>query len=130
MHRSQRFVGGRRVGALLLMTLYLPGCTKWKVQELAPQEVVATRQPGRMRVTRTDGARVVLEKPALRGDTLVGTTWHQSKPVDVQIPLSDVQVVAIRGVDGGATVGLIAGTILALLVAIGIGLANSDWGYE
>ena len=62
-----------RAAIMLLMTVYGTACQSWHTERLAPDAVLATRQPAQLRVTRADGSRIVIEQPALVGDTLVGS---------------------------------------------------------
>jgi hypothetical protein len=55
----------------LLLTAYGTACRSWHTERVAPDALLATRQPAEVRVTRTDGSRIVMEQPALVGDTLV-----------------------------------------------------------
>jgi hypothetical protein len=54
----------------LALSGLLAGCTQWQVQSVPPQQLVATRHPGRIRVTRPDSTKVVLTDPVIVGDTL------------------------------------------------------------
>jgi hypothetical protein len=56
---------------VLLLLPAVTACMMWRPAELArigPQD-----GPERVRVTRADSSRVVLEYPALRGDSITGT---------------------------------------------------------
>ena len=55
----------------------VPGCTVWRVESAAPQEVVA-RHPHRVKVQRKTGGDVVLQSPEIRRDSLV--EGHSSGP--------------------------------------------------
>ena len=93
----------RRFIACILLPCYLVACTSWKTQEASPQQVLADDQPDKVRVTLTDGSQVVLEEPAVSGDTLSGL--DDSTPV--HIPLADVADVEVRKTDIIPTVALV-----------------------
>jgi hypothetical protein len=59
-------------GTLLLVTLYGTGCQAWHTEGIAPESLLATREPTSVRVTRTDGSRIVLDAPVLRPAKLEG----------------------------------------------------------
>ena len=108
----------RRLTCCLLLPVYLAGCSSWYVQEVSPQQLIAEEQPGKIRVTRTDGSQVVLEQPRVSGDTLMGCqiieVQGQQRCPRVSIPLSDVTDVAIPKTDAGKTAGRIVGTWLVV----------------
>ena len=76
----------RRAIAGVLLPMYLTGCMTWKTQEVSPQQVIAEQQPGKMRVTLTNGRQLVLSQPGVSGDTLSGRVARDS----VDIALADV----------------------------------------
>jgi len=128
MSACSRSLRRRRAGTLLLMTLSGTACQAWHTERVAPQTVLATRQPAKLRVTRTDGSQIVLQHPVLRGDTLVGTrpgrqevrvAYTEAEQVgrEVRIPLTEVRQTATRGFSVGRTVGLLVGVAAAVLAA-------------
>jgi hypothetical protein len=101
----------RCTATLLLVTLQGTACQAWHTEDVAPQEVLATQQPTRLRVTRTDGKQFVLQHPVLRGDTLEGS-WQlggYGTPAPMRIALTDVRQVATRGFSSDRTVVLVIG---------------------
>jgi hypothetical protein len=92
--------------------------------------VVASRQLTTLRVTRIDGSHVVLERPALQGDTLLGDTLPEdfrpdtSALRDVRILLTEVRQVATRNFSPNRTVGLGLGLAAAYGVFVAIFLAT------
>ena len=121
---ERHFFTLRRLTCCLLLPVYLAGCSSWYVQEVSPQQLVTEEQPGKIRVTLTDGSQVVLEQPRVSGDTLMGNAPKvapSGKVVvsqQVNIPLSDVADVAIQRTDAGKTTGLILGTLLVVGAAV------------
>ena len=113
-----------RAAVMLIMTLHGAACQSWHNERLAPDAVLATRQPAQLRVTRADGSRIVIEQPALVGDTLVGSGRGHHRREEERVALADVREVATRRFDAGETIGLAAvvgaglyGAFLALFLA-------------
>lgn len=71
----------RRGIVLTLLVTYLAGCTSW-------QAVGGVGGAARVRVTRLSGEQIELERPTLRGDTIVAGS--------VAIPRSEVELVEAR----------------------------------
>src|SRR2546427_6672165 len=78
------------------------------LSRLAPDAVLAIRQPAQLRVTRADGSRIVIEEPALVRDTLVGSGRGPHWREEERVALADVREVATRRFDAGETIGLAA----------------------
>lgn len=112
----------RRWAALLSLTCYLPACTGWKTQQAAPQDVIATRHPQAIKVTRSDGTQIEIANPEMKADSLVGVRAG-SAPGDsvrarVAIALPDISQVAVRQTDAARTVALAAGVGLAVILVV------------
>jgi hypothetical protein len=115
-----RSIRSRRLGLLLAATL-LPGCHSWRTSDVPPAETLS-RRPEQVRVTRSDGTRLVLRYPRLAGDTLVGVGRASSSETSVAVSLSDVRTIEVHRFDVGETVGLVAGIgATAILVAAAAG---------
>ena len=110
------------------MILYGTACQAWHVERLAPESLLATRQPAKLRVTRTDGSQIVLAHPVLRQDTLSGTGPGSGQRQDLRIPLTDVQQVATRRFSAGRTVGLGLGVAASLFAALLVAVVISCSG--
>ena len=81
---------------LLLLLIYLAGCTSWQVpQQVAPAQLIANRHPSAVRVTRTDQSLFVLRHPTIVGDTLLGTLDSAWATGERRIALSDVQKIEV-----------------------------------
>ena len=102
------------LGALLLV-----GCTRWRVQDVVPGELVATRHPDRVRITRVDRSRIELRQPRLVGDTIYDGRSHRGERPRVLV--ADVEEVAVRKLDPLGTAAVMLGTAaLGAVVAIGL----------
>ena len=110
-----------RFGRLVLLTASLTACTKWQVQAVSPQQLLAEGQPAQVRITRADQTAIVLHHPELVGDTLYGIARDGAGPAEPRqgVPLSDVAQVAIRKKDPLATDLLVFGSAA---VAAGVGV--------
>ncbi len=90
------------VGFLLATTL--AGCYKWATPPgTVDQALSAGRLPDRVRVTMADSTTVVLHRPAVSGDTLIGrTSLREVQPRHIPrhliIHLEQREEAVVRGV--------------------------------
>lgn len=111
------FCRGRRAAiAALLLLVYLPACTSWRVGTPTPSAFVEREHPQRARVTRTDGTQVMVNEPTVAGDTLVGTLANHDA-TRVTIPLAEVQSVAVRKFSTGKTLLVVGGVLGVVVIA-------------
>ena len=124
MRQPVRSWYSRRAGVtgLVLAAWCSSACTHWKVQSAFPEQVVS-RHPQRVRVTRKDGSRIVLRRPAIVGDTVYGAPRDGRTAAGSPHPavaLTDVSEVAVRRVNVAQTTTLALGTLaLAAFAAFG-----------
>ena len=106
----------RRPIVCTLLLCYLAACTSWHVEEgVSPMQLISTKQPHVVRLTRADGSRIVLDEPRIvAGDSLAGTHYK----VASSVALSDVTQVATPKFGAGKTIGLFLG-----LSAVAVGIA-------
>jgi hypothetical protein len=99
-------------GAVLLLTLALPACSKWQVEQASPEVLLTSDAPGTIRVERDDDTVVELVQAKVRDDTLSGLVPGSAAPGaplrQVAIPLSDVRRVASKRGDLRRTLGAMA----------------------
>ena len=113
----------RRLAVTLLITVLCgQACQAWHTERSAPESLLGTRQPTKLRVPRTDGTQIILERPLLRGDTLSGSRPRWTGQDEVRIPLADVRQVATRGFSAGRTIGLGVGVAALAYVGFVIGV--------
>src|SRR2546429_6088028 len=64
----------RRPIAGTLLLCYLAACTSWHVEkEVSPLQLISTKHPGVVRLTRADGSPMVLDQPRIAvGDSVAG----------------------------------------------------------
>ena len=70
---STRTPLARRVIVALLMVL-LTACQTWRPTPVSPQALIPVEQPSSVRATLRSGARVTLENPIMRNDSIFGVT--------------------------------------------------------
>ena len=128
MYLSTRVLRRPCVATLLLLILTGSGCQAWRVEPVRPESLLATRNLSFVRVTRSDGSKVVLEDPALRPDTLSGIASSQGADVEMSIPLADVRQVETRHFSAGRTVGLGVGLVAAAFATILVAFITSCSG--
>jgi hypothetical protein len=109
----------------------LAACATWKVQESAPEQVIAEQSPGSVNVTKTDGGRLTVWDPRVVGDSLVGFTEPEGfvqaagKPrpdkVPVSVHLGEIEHLAVLKTNSAVfAVGIvIIGAVLIALSVIG-----------
>ena len=92
----------RRVIVALLMVL-LTACQTWRPTPVSPQALIPVEQPSSVRATLRSGARLTLENPTMRNDSIFGVT--------------DAGVVGVASQD----LGLLEVQRLSILRSIGLG---------
>ncbi len=115
----------RRPIAGVLLLCFLAACTSWHVEkEVSPLQLISTKHPRAVRLTRADGSRIVLEQPRIAaGDTLAGV----HKGVLSGVAARDVTQVATPRLSAGKTIGLFLGlSVVAVGTAVIACLSSSD----
>lgn len=115
-----------RAATLLVLTCLLPACTAWHLKSAPPQEVIAAKQPVKVRIVRQDRSRVELSQPKVEADSIVGTNWDVkpgSPPSRAAIALADVRTIEVRETDTRRTIAAVGfvGTIITFIVAFSSG---------
>jgi hypothetical protein len=86
MHRTTR------AAFVLLCPIALVGCRTWQPVEAAPSLAIAEARPEAVRLVRGDGTRVMVSRPLVRADSIVGYDGFDV----VGAPLSDVHSVELQ----------------------------------
>jgi hypothetical protein len=109
----------RRAIAVFVM-VSLTGCSTWRpISKEQLPSTITKREPGRIRLTRTDSV-LDMRHPTLRGDTLFGFTKTPTGRTAVAVPLSNVESGAVRQ-GNGKTATIVAVTALFVsLMAINL----------
>lgn len=137
----------RSLCATLLLSAHLIGCTEWHVAETSPQALVDAKRPAGVRVTLRDdvmvdtvhsslpgdpplgghpgpstelaGAEIVVGRPSIIGDSLVGQIRGRSSSIAV----ADIATVATPRASAVKTLMLVGG--IGLLIAAVTALGNA-----
>jgi hypothetical protein len=119
----------RTLSVLVSLSWLVSGCTSWKTQEVAPATYIQSNRPEKIRITLQDSTRLVVQGPAVVGDSIVGTVEHVSARHAVAV--SDVLSYEARRPSTSKTVGLVAGvaagTFLFFGTLVAIGLATGGY---
>jgi hypothetical protein len=94
------------LGALHVGTT-LTACTSWRVQRVSPEQLLKNERPRAVRVYRADRSSVILNRPQLVTDSLLGTIRGQRTGV----PLAGITQIAVRRGNALKTTGLILGIL-------------------
>ena len=103
-------IGFRQLACTSLSAIVLVGCTSWRVQNVSPMSFVAETKPGKIRIQREDGSRMVLSRPALVGDSIRGPQGA--------VAVADVSAIAVRKFDVLKTLGLTLGLGIGVTVVV------------
>jgi hypothetical protein len=95
----------------IVLACYLSGCITWHAQSAPPGDVIADQRPARILVTPDTGAGTKLERPTVRGDSLIG--WEPNAKRYVGMPMSQVKTIGVPKHDPVKTLGLTLGVVVA-----------------
>jgi hypothetical protein len=132
-----RFPLGRICGAGTFIpaaaVVSLSGCMSWRSEALSPAQLIATKNPPVVRVTRTDSSKVILREPQVAGDTLYGrpqSSLNDSLGDRTGIPLAGIHSIATHQSDPTKNTLLFAGigvvTLGALCAADALGCGPEE----
>jgi hypothetical protein len=83
------------------------------MQKVSPQEAIIGAKLYQVRLTRPDSSELVILRPRIVGDSLIGEDPNprdpKRSPERVALPLSEVQSVALRRADATRTTLLVLG---------------------
>jgi len=65
-------LGRFRPAAAVLLFLHLSACTSWQPTYVSPSQLIPRERPTSVRATLSGGARVTLEFPIMRNDSILG----------------------------------------------------------
>lgn len=100
----------------VLMVFSLSGCyslgTAWKAQPFVPDQFVVAKQTRRIRITTTAGKQLVLDRPRVRNDSIVGRGSDGVTGVLVQ-DVRRIETGTSKAVEGvGRTIGMLVAGVL------------------
>jgi hypothetical protein len=95
---------------------------------VSPLQLISTKHPGAVRLTRADGSRMVLQQPRIAaGDTLTGI--HNT--VLSRVAVSDVTEVATPKFSAGKTIGVFVGlSVVVVGIAVIACLSGPGCAYQ
>ena len=105
-----------RFSLLLSLLLVAQGCTSWKQRPLTAGVTPAFSTERPVRITLSDRSEIVLERPRIEGDSLIGDVGNP--PQRVAVALRDVQRIDERSVSLARTGGLVVGTGAVLFTVL------------
>ena len=114
----------RHLALVLPLVAALGACSTWSRRSV-PTLAHERFRTGPVRVTRTDGSVVVLDRVTLGVDSVIGRA-HARPHARVAIPASDVRGVEGRRVDPLATSGLVVLSLGALVAVWAAFLVHTD----
>lgn len=119
MRWRKRSPTGRQLAALAQLALFLPACTSWRVEPVAPADLIATK-PYLVRLTLPDSSRLTLTDPVIRGDTLYGYRENADPRAGRPdaVPVAQVREVAVRRPDPTKTTLFGVGVLVAAFSAL------------
>jgi hypothetical protein len=115
-------MSSRQLSLVLAILVTLNGCTSWRAESVAPAQLVSQRHPKQVRARRSDGQKVILRQPLVRGDSLLGLAGRDT----TGLALNEVDSLEIKRVDGGKTAALVIFTA-GVLFAVSYVVASSAY---
>ena len=127
----------RRVTSVLLLIVPLHACSSWRPITASPTQLIVEGQPRRVRVTDSSGSRQTIERPIVRGDSIVNSVGEEctasSMPGEPRrcdgertaTSLNDVELVEVERPSMPKTLGAILLGSVALIV--GAFAASGGW---
>ena len=100
----------RRLVAVVVLPIFLYGCTTWEVQTVAPAQSIA-EAPDKVRVTLTNGSEQVLENPQMVNDTLLSGEQNATTSL---YPLSSIEHLAFKKTKLLATIMTVVGAVVVV----------------
>jgi len=119
-----------RLAVTLTLTTQLTACTKWQLQDMAPEQLLTTTNFDQVIVTRTDGKWLFLQDLRVANDTLFGTEFYSPREnlVPRSVPLSQIQYIQTKQGDGLNT-SLVILLPIALIATVALSVASMCGGY-
>ena len=82
MYLSPRSTPCRRATVLPLIAACGSGCHEWRTVPRVPAPITENLRASPLRITRKDGSQVIVDQPAMRGDTLLGRIRRDQPSAD------------------------------------------------
>ena len=105
----------------LLMGLLLTACHSWRPTAISPQALIPVEQPSSVRVTLRSGARVTLENPTMRNDSIFGVTDAGVATLAGQgVASEDIGLLEVRRTSVLRSIGLGYLVLVGVLTAVAV----------
>jgi hypothetical protein len=126
----------RRVLVPVMAVSVLSACSTWKVQDMAPSQVVAEKEPGQVLLTMLDGGQILLADPTVSEGEIVGHpvrnpggNYRVIRSDTLRVPTDSVARIGILETDALATgagvmIGLVAAGFVVGTIFLIRGLEN------
>jgi hypothetical protein len=102
---------------LLLGIVLTAACSSWQQRRITQGEIPVVTSGRPVRVTRADGSTVVLERPQIVADSLVGVLETTNRRA--AISLGDIRRLEEKRVSAQRTAGLTIGILAGVLIVVG-----------
>lgn len=109
---------------LLLLPFVLSACASWHLQSVTPDSVFAQR-PKTVRLAFNDNRKLIVDRPILQNDTIIGRTRVYSEYSETRIPLNQVQGIETMQNDRRGTLFLAGALALVFGLAIKVIVDNN-----
>jgi hypothetical protein len=125
----------RRVLVPVMAVSLLSACHTWKVQELTPSQVVAEKQPGRIRLTTLDGDKIQIGDPTVSNGEIVGHPVRRNaggyyravRSETLRLATDSVARIEVREINGPVTaIAVLFGLVVVGVVAFAVAMSNWD----
>ena len=119
---SRRTPLARRVIAAVLLVL-ITACQTWRPTFVSPQELIPVERPSSVRATLRSGAKVILDDPTVRNDSIFGVTdgGERVGVASLDLGLFEVRRFSILRSIGLGYVSLAGAYIVALVIGCSLG---------
>lgn len=123
----------RSVVIPVALAAFMSGCTRWTVvfgpvptapTAEAVEELLTTRNPDKVRVSRSDGTTVEITGPSVENDSILRAAIPRTG-----VPVEDIRTIETREINGGATTLIVVGAVGLVLTGLALA-ALSDQGFK
>ena len=112
---QQRFIAA-------LLNVLLTACQTWRPTAVSPQQLIPVEQPSSVRATLRSSARVTLENPTVRNDSIFGVTDAGL----VGVASEDIGLLEVRRTSILRSIGLGYVIIVGAVIVLAIGCATTQ----
>ncbi|MGH7507226.1 MAG: hypothetical protein ACRELX_16340 [Longimicrobiales bacterium] len=115
-------MGSKAIAVGLVLTV--TGCMSAPRPIDEPLPYIAVKRPERVWVTRNDGAELIVRRPQMLGDTILGLAAASRE--EVTVALDETRFVSVRQIDATKTALLVAGLAVAAGLAFAVLAGTGD----